>query len=1458
MAPCNVSDGLGAGTETHEKRSSSAGSEDTAASTSQQQSDSRKSQRRRAGDTSERSPSKTDARPKQTPARVGSKEQATLMPTGTPKKRGRPRKGQEKDDVQAGEPDEEENTKTLQESAPEAPVSGSSATQNDEPSNGSGERMEGVEVQGDKKGGQASDAPFSPKSGQKGEPTTGTQPRDQNTGVFSPRRSGRGVVPNRRFQDMELNYGRKRTRDEPESPAAPYDDQTLRKIEVSSLLAMLRLPLLLLSRNHDEKSIKKRAKKGTPSHAKRQGKVRKDEEAGSTQQMQAPVEEAIRGSDGEAKAISSAPSQMQTEPDDNALATGVGKIPSQGSDDKCERVSSVQTANTAPGKATQQVSPQKIISVAVSTSPVITGESSTGGDVASLSTSQLTVVASGKGKVMAVRSPGRVMVKPATGVTSGSGVTAPGTSPAKIVIQAPPPRNISNSPASTTYPSPVSHISIKSATAGKVYTATIGSTTENVSLDGEASPMKMGPISVGAQDVMSFVEVSPNKTVPVVIGERRENVGSGIKMVTVLPPQHGSAASQLSDSSQQSDTSQQSDSSQQSNASQQRSFTTQTMQQSVSAQQSAATSPSSSSHESAAVIEIPSLPTSPSMSSANLEACGQQQVTPQIVVVRKPASGVQNAESGVQVSAPQTEKGVQNVAMSSGQTGEHSKTHEISVNTSDLDSSQESDVEDGDPKSGKFATSGTQTPYQKRTSPDGRRLITVRVQPPLQPGQQSDSPSAPMTVSVVKREVIDDMDDDIIQADEDEDSVRSGEGMGKVGAKQEFIVVNVPEGSTVKQPYVQSRDRLEEDPSFYTMDEQGLYHCHICDYKTDRKPNFYKHKRKHMGIRPHRCEVCHYRAATSSNLKRHLAIHADLRNYRCHVCGLNFRQKIHLERHIKYKHEEKKVKCPLCDYVCANENPDLKVHIRRKHVPHSGVEGAKDAFTCRECGMVAMSKRDLRQHAKFHSKGPELKLFCQMCSFVTDCESRLRRHQYIHTKEKPFQCGLCEYRGSQKEHVLRHMRSQHNIEIIRKHRAKKDSSSTGKASGGEEGSPRVVERADYTSEEKIFACNHCTMKFAKLINLYKHLHTQHRDIMPSESGDFACVVCDFHTSNKKNLLVHMRKHNMTDQCPPSHVYSCVLCRYMNPKRRNLFQHMRKKHHIEIVLREDGTTTCYVANEALTLPGTSGGPAGVTLPSGNDANIAINMMSLNDVITTVSQPLSSELQISREDGTITVSSASVMPTMVKMEDLAMVVSNPNSTVGSDGCVVVEGASAAEGLSLGSMSQNDAAEAIQGLQALAERGVLESSSVVEEQVQVMAADEQATLVIDPTTLGVVEQLVQPKTEPLEVVEIDESQLLDEVSSTAAGIAEDDSAMLDASAVGALAGDDSGLQLSAEQLMNLATGDYIEINGEMYKVEVSNSEGAGGQQVISIEPASFPEQLKQQSDKAASYRAKAAKSC
>jgi hypothetical protein len=82
--------------------------------------------------------------------------------------------------------------------------------------------------------------------------------------------------------------------------------------------------------------------------------------------------------------------------------------------------------------------------------------------------------------------------------------------------------------------------------------------------------------------------------------------------------------------------------------------------------------------------------------------------------------------------------------------------------------------------------------------------------------------------------------------------------------------------------------------------------------------------------------------------------------------------------------QEKKVKCPLCDYVCANENPDLKVHIKRRHVPQTDTGDAVSAFKCHQCGIIASSKRDLKQHLKFHVKGPELKLFCSVSSHE-DC-----------------------------------------------------------------------------------------------------------------------------------------------------------------------------------------------------------------------------------------------------------------------------------------------------------------------------------------------------------------------------------------------------------------------------------------------------------------------------------------
>ncbi|XP_021349294.1 uncharacterized protein LOC110447732 isoform X1 [Mizuhopecten yessoensis] len=593
------------------------------------------------------------------------------------------------------------------------------------------------------------------------------------------------------------------------------------------------------------------------------------------------------------------------------------------------------------------------------------------------------------------------------------------------------------------------------------------------------------------------------------------------------------------------------------------------------------------------------------------------------------------------------------------------------------------------------------------------------------------------------------------------------------GKPQEFVIVHLPEGTKVTRPQVKDDKNEETVPFDQTGD--GTFICGVCDYTTPKKANWYKHKKKHMTQKPHCCMKCGYQAATSSNLKRHLAIHDDIRDFQCEFCFMTFRQKIHLERHVKYRHEVKKVKCPLCDYVCANENPDLKVHIKRRHLPQDSNDGSVRAFACDECGAVAINRKDLKQHMKFHRKGPELKLYCEHCSFVTDCESRLRRHMFIHTNEKPFQCGLCEYRGTQKEHVLRHMKSQHNIDIQKKGRSSDEASVDGSTDSRDLLLDKKPYKTDYSSQEKIFACNHCSMKFAKLLNLYKHLHAQHKTILPDQGEDeYLCVVCDFRTGSKKNLLVHMRKHNVQDQTPPSHVYSCVLCRYMNPKRRNLFQHMKKKHNIEIVMRDDGSTSCFLTDSSSNV-------------AGKDDSLQ-NILTVGDIVTTTTDD--SQLQIVMD---ACEKSAVQVQNVINLEDIANCVSNPHSN--SNNIIILE-----QGQS-NTFVQHEAAEAIEGLQALAEQpGILESQEIIAD------PDAQTVTVEEvQTSKGLAENM------ETEIVTMETEILKSFQQESGSDIKKEK---------------ESDIQLSEDQIMNLSSGDYVEINGEMYKVEISAEDGNAGE--------------------------------
>ncbi|XP_029633148.1 claspin [Octopus sinensis] len=729
-----------------------------------------------------------------------------------------------------------------------------------------------------------------------------------------------------------------------------------------------------------------------------------------------------------------------------------------------------------------------------------------------------------------------------------------------------------------------------------------------------------------------------------------------------------------------------------------------------------------------------------------------------------PKSSLSLAEAAKMVAESQTIVDLQEEVTLPINSLTHCTVQQISETTSSIASNNSNGVPP-------TAVASTQTPLQlPRKGVNSAKVGSIIKSLPL----NASSHSKLNDKLDVEDECNDDEEDEEEEEEEDEeDDEEEEEGIDAAEVPnqkltQEFIIVHLPEGTQIKRQRVDHRSK-EEGLVGVRVDVNGCYKCTECDYCTVKKVNWYKHRKKHLGLRPHSCIKCNYKATTSSNLKRHMAIHADLREYKCNQCSHYFRQKIHLERHMKYKHEEKKIRCPLCTYVCANENPDLKIHIKRRHVTSESTDGAMQAFTCGECGLVTMSKKDLKQHAKFHRKGPELKLFCEQCSFVTDCESRLRRHVLTHTKVKPFKCGLCEYRGSQKEHVLRHMKSRHSIDIQRNPRRQREDEN------GMENLER--DKGDFTSRDKIFACNHCTMKFSKLINLYKHLHTQHKTIMPSGGqNEFYCVVCDFKTINKKNLLVHMRKHNMQEQNPPSHVYSCVLCRYVNPKRRNLFQHMMKKHGIEIVMnmKDDWSSSCFIDNNVPTVH-----DKGET----NEPQV----MTVNNNVVTTSSDDCNQLMVVTDDG-----GSNPVQTVITIEDLASSMTKPVKMTQVTLPPETEELSHKQ-LTDDLTQQQHAADAVEGLQALAEQ-----PGIVEPESHSQSDDNEDDIILDDEDI---------KTESVETEDMcNPSPIAADAPALVLNQLPDDGEVKDS------------VELTSDQIVHLSPGDYVEINGELYKVEIS----------------------------------------
>ncbi|GFY44339.1 hypothetical protein TNIN_78301 [Trichonephila inaurata madagascariensis] len=163
------------------------------------------------------------------------------------------------------------------------------------------------------------------------------------------------------------------------------------------------------------------------------------------------------------------------------------------------------------------------------------------------------------------------------------------------------------------------------------------------------------------------------------------------------------------------------------------------------------------------------------------------------------------------------------------------------------------------------------------------------------------------------------------------------------------------------------------------------------------------------------------------------------------------------------------------------------------------------SFQCGVCEKKLSSKQALVRHMHLHTGTHPYR--CSVCWKGFNQSSTLNEHLRTHSGEKPFHCNMCQKCFSKSSNLNEHIRTH-----------------TG---------------------EKPFHCNVCQKRFTHLSTLKEHIR-RHTGEKP-----FHCYICQKCFSGSSNLTVHIRTH--TKEKP----FQCPLCKKKFSKNNYLKTHIRK-------------------------------------------------------------------------------------------------------------------------------------------------------------------------------------------------------------------------------------------------------------------------------------------------------------
>lgn len=265
-----------------------------------------------------------------------------------------------------------------------------------------------------------------------------------------------------------------------------------------------------------------------------------------------------------------------------------------------------------------------------------------------------------------------------------------------------------------------------------------------------------------------------------------------------------------------------------------------------------------------------------------------------------------------------------------------------------------------------------------------------------------------------------------------------------------------------------------------------------CGKQFAQNDSLIAHQRIHTGLRPFVCpiETCKKSFSVSKSLIRHKLSHISEKNYVCEFnnCNKAFGHANLLVAHARTHTREKKIICEFDGCLAAfASSGELASHVRT-HTQHR-------PFICQECSKAFTQMCALNVHKRVHSGLKRFICHFANCTMMFAESSDLIKHQRTHTKDRPHKCQICTRSFRQSGALTDHMRRDH-------------------------------------TNEKLHICDvkDCNMAFATRSNLTNHKRTH------SDEKRFACIHCSFRTKTKGNLREHLKRH----EAQKSYAHECKM------------------------------------------------------------------------------------------------------------------------------------------------------------------------------------------------------------------------------------------------------------------------------------------------------------------------------